>query len=104
LTACEESLRNAEHTSRYDLIAVDLPDRRKFANKGVLMPFDKVMDLARSDPADFHTAGWKAAHWVAVVCLQPMPERTPFYRHDLFAEAGLEPLRQRPAFDSAKAL
>ena len=90
----EEALRNAKRDlSRYDIIAVDLPWIGEFAEKGVLMPLDQVMDLARLDPADFHTAGWKAAHWdgrAYGVPAQTTPELL-FYRRDMFAEAGLEP-------------
>ncbi|MFD1341273.1 ABC transporter substrate-binding protein [Litorisediminicola beolgyonensis] len=90
----EEALRNAERTaSRYDIIAVDLPWIGEFAEKGVLKPLDEVMDLARIDPADFHTAGWQAAHWdgrAYGVPAQTTPELL-FYRRDLFADAGLEP-------------
>lgn len=90
----EEALRNAgRDTSRYDIIAVDLPWIGEFAARDVLMPLDQVMDLARLDPADFHTAGWKAAHWggrAYGVPAQTTPELL-FYRRDLFAEAGLEP-------------
>lgn len=90
----EEALRNAERpTSRYDIIAVDLPWIGEFAEKGVLMPLDEAMDLSRLDPADFHTAGWKATHWGARVYGVPS-QTTPellFYRRDQFAEAGLEP-------------
>ncbi|MEV8468737.1 extracellular solute-binding protein [Fluviibacterium sp. DFM31] len=89
-----EALRNAQRdASRYDIIAVDLPWIGEFAEKGVLTPLDQVMDLARLDPADFHTAGWKAAHWgdrAYGVPAQTTPELL-FYRRDLFAEAGLEP-------------
>ena len=90
----EEGLKNAARdTSRYDIIAVDLPWIGEFAAKNVLMPLDEVMDLARLDPADFHTAGWKAAHWggrAYGVPAQTTPELL-FYRRDLFAGAGLEP-------------
>ncbi len=90
----EETLRNAERpTSRYDIIAVDLPWIGEFARKGVLMPLDEAMDVARLDPADFHTAGWKATHWggrAYGVPAQTTPELL-FYRRDLFAEAGLAP-------------
>lgn len=90
----EEALRNAERTtSRYDIIAVDLPWIGEFATKDVLMPLDQAMDIARLDPADFHTAGWQAAHWggrAYGVPAQTTPELL-FYRRDLFAEAGLEP-------------
>lgn len=90
----EEALRNAERdTSRYDIIAVDLPWIGEFAAKGVLMPLETVMDLASLDPADFHAAGWEAAHWdgrAYGVPAQTTPELL-FYRRDLFAEAGLGP-------------
>jgi len=90
----EEALRNAERAvSRYDIVAVDLPWVGGFAERGVLMPLDEAMDVARLDPADFHTAGWKAAHWGGRpygVPAQTTPELL-FYRRDLFAEAGLEP-------------
>lgn len=90
----EEALRNAERaTSRYDIIAVDLPWIGEFATKSVLMPLDQLMDVNRLDPSDFHTAGWKATHWggrAFAVPAQTTPELL-FYRHDMFAEAGLKP-------------
>jgi len=90
----EEAVRNADRkSSRYDIIAVDLPWVGEFAERGILMPLDRAMDPARLDPADFHTAGWKAAHWGGRpygVPAQTTPELL-FYRRDLFAEAGLEP-------------
>ena len=90
----EEALRNAERgSSRYDIIALDLPWMGEFVEKKILMPLDEIMDVARLDPADFHTAGWKAAHWDGRpygVPAQTTPELL-FYRRDLFAEAGLEP-------------
>jgi multiple sugar transport system substrate-binding protein len=90
----EEAIRNAERSvSRYDIIALDLPWVGEFAERGMLMPLDEVMEIARLDPADFHTAGWKAAHWGGRpygVPAQTTPELL-FYRKDLFAQAGLEP-------------
>jgi len=90
----EEALRNAQRkASRYDIIAVDLPWIGEFATLGVLQPLDAIMDLERLDPADFHTAGWQAAHWGGRpygVPSQTTPELM-FYRQDLFREAGLEP-------------
>ncbi len=90
----EEALKNAARkTSRYDIIAVDLPWIGEFVERGVLMPLDEVLDIARLDPADFHTAGWKAAHWGGRpygVPAQTTPELL-FYRRDLFAAAGLAP-------------
>ncbi len=90
----EEALRNSERqSSRYDIVALDLPWIGEFAERGALMPLDEAMDIARLDPADFHTAGWRAAHWRGRpygVPAQTTPELL-FYRKDLFAEAGLEP-------------
>ena len=90
----EEGLKNAEREqSRYDIVAVDLPWIGEYARKGILMPLDEVMDVARLDPADFHTAGWTGAHWNGrpyAVPAQTTPELL-FYRRDLFAEAGLQP-------------
>lgn len=90
----EEAMRNAERkSSRYDIIALDLPWVGGFADEGILMPLDEAMDIARLDPSDFHTAGWKAAHWGGRpygVPAQTTPELL-FYRRDLFAEVGLEP-------------
>lgn len=90
----EEALRNARRpASRYDIIAVDLPWIGEFVEKGVIMPLDAALDIDRLDPADFHTAGWKAAHWggrAYGVPAQTTPELL-FYRRDLFSEAGLTP-------------
>lgn len=102
----EEALRNAERpTSRYDIIAVDLPWIGEFAESGVLLPLDEVMDIARLDPADFHPAGWQAAHWggrAYGVPAQTTPELL-FYRRDLFAEAGLlPPTRTDELLDAAR--
>ena len=104
----DEALRNAErNVSRYDIIAIDLPWIGEFAEKGVLMPIDEAMDLTRVDPADFHTAGWQAAHWNGRpfgVPAQTTPELL-FYRRDMFAKAGLEPPATTEALlDAAKAL
>ena len=104
----EEALRNAERpASRYDIIAVDLPWIGEFAEKNVLMPLDQVMAVDRLDPADFHTAGWQAAHWggrAYGVPAQTTPELL-FYRRDLFAEAGLEPPATTEALlDAARRL
>lgn len=90
----EEAIRNSERkVSRYDIIAVDLPWIGDFAERKTLMPLDEVMDVDGLDPADFHTAGWKAAHWGGRpygVPAQTTPELL-FYRKDRFAEAGLTP-------------
>jgi multiple sugar transport system substrate-binding protein len=104
----EETERNASRkSSNYDIIAVDLPWIGGFAEKNVLMPLDEVMDVARIDPSDFHTAGWQAAHWgdrVYGIPAQTTPELL-FYRKDLFAQAGLEPpTTTQELLNAAKAL
>ncbi len=90
----EEAIRNGDHaSSRYDIIAVDLPWVGEFVSRGLLTPLDSVLDIDRLDPGDFHTAGWRAAHWGGRpygVPSQTTPELL-FYRKDWFAEAGLEP-------------
>ncbi|WP_323785493.1 sugar ABC transporter substrate-binding protein [Thalassovita sp.] len=90
----EEAKRNAERKiSRYDIIALDLPWVGEFAERGMLIPIDEALDIARIDPSDFHTAGWKAAHWGGRpygIPAQTTPELL-FYRKDLFAQAGLQP-------------
>ncbi len=93
----KEALQNADlKSSRYDIIAIDLPWIGEFAEKNVLFPLDEIMDIDRLGPADFHTAGWRGAHWNEHpygVPAQTTPELL-FYRKDLFAEAGLEPPRR----------
>ena len=104
----EETMRNAQRkSSNYDIIAVDLPWVGEFAVKNVLMPLDEIMDIARIDPSDFHTAGWQAAHWggrAYGIPAQTTPELL-FYRKDLFAQAGLEPPKTtQQLLTAAKAL
>ena len=104
----EETMRNASRkSSSYDIIAVDLPWVGGFAQKNVLMPLDEVIDFARIDPSDFHTAGWQAAHWggrAYGIPAQTTPELL-FYRKDLFAQAGLQaPKTTRDLLNAAKAL
>jgi multiple sugar transport system substrate-binding protein len=65
----------------------------EFVEQGVIAPLTDVMDVSRLDPADFHTAGWRATHWGGRpygVPSQTTPELM-FYRKDWFAEAGLPP-------------
>lgn len=92
----QEILKNAERkASRYDIIAFDLPWLGELVENGILMPLGEAIDLRALDPADFHTAGWKATHWNGApygVPAQTTPELF-FYRKDLFAEAGIEPPR-----------
>ena len=92
----EEALKNgARKVSRYDIVAVNLPWIGELAIKGVLQPLDPLLDLDEVDVADFHPAGWRAAHYQGRpygVPLQTTPELL-FYRKDLLARAGLLPPR-----------
>jgi multiple sugar transport system substrate-binding protein len=92
----EEALKNgARKVSRYDIVAVNLPWIGEFAVNGVLQPLDPLLDLDEVDVADFHPAGWRAAHYRGRpygVPLQTTPELL-FYRKDLLAAAGLLPPR-----------
>lgn len=104
----EEAIRNATRkASRYDIVAVDLPWIGAFAEQDILMPLNQAMEIARVDPADFHSAGWQAAHWggkLYGIPAQTTPELL-FYRKDLFAEAGLEPPTTTEALlEAAKTL
>jgi multiple sugar transport system substrate-binding protein len=104
----EEALRNFDRkVSRYDIIAVDLPWIGEFAEKGILLPLDSILDVERLDPSDFHTAGWQGAHWGGRpygVPSQTTPELL-FYRKDWFAEAGIEPpATTGQLLDAARAL
>ena len=104
----DEALRNAERqASRYDIIAVDLPWIGEFVEKGVLLPLDEVMDVARLDPADFHTAGWRRRIGAVGPTACPARRRRSFCStaRDLFAEAGLEPPPTTEAvLEAARAL
>ncbi len=102
-----EALRNAERrVSLYDIMAVDLPWVGEFATRRILLALDDVMDVQRLDPSDFHTAGWRAAHWAGRpygVPSQTTPEVL-FYRRDRFAELGLEPpVTTKAVLDTARA-
>lgn len=104
----EEVLQNADRpTSRYDIIAVDLPWIGELAEKKILLPLDEILEIERLDPADFHTAGWQSAHWGGrpyAVPSQTTPELL-FYRKDWFAEAGLQPPRTtQDVLDAARVL
>jgi multiple sugar transport system substrate-binding protein len=92
----EEALKNAERkTSRYDIIAANLPWVGEFASRGALRPLDDLLDFDEIDVADFHPAGWRGSHYQGQlygIPLQTTPEVL-FYRKDLLAEAGLSPPR-----------
>jgi multiple sugar transport system substrate-binding protein len=85
----QEALRNAERKhSRYDIIAVDLPWIGEFAEKGVLMPLDEVMDIdGWIRPISTPPAGARP-HWGGVPYGVPEPDhaRAAVLPQGLFAE------------------
>lgn len=81
----------AEPSSRYDLVAVDLPWIGQLAEEGAIEPIDEIVADARFNPSDFHSAAYKASSWAGAqygLPIQPTPELL-FCRSDLFEEAGL---------------
>lgn len=89
-----EGLKNAEaKASRYDIIAIDLPWIGEFAQKGVLLPLDELIERERLHGSDFHPASWQGCRYRDqqwAVPIQTTPEIF-FYREDIFEEAGLAP-------------
>lgn len=87
-----EIMKNAARaTSRYDLIAVDLPWIGQLATQGIVDPIDDIMLESRHNPSDFHNAAFRGSSWQGRqygLPIQPTAELL-FYRSDLFAEAGL---------------
>lgn len=87
-----EIMADAERTSsRYDLVAVDLPWIGQLAIEGVIEPLDEVMREEHYNPSDFHNAAYRGSSWNGSqygLPIQPTAELL-FCRADLFAEAGL---------------
>ncbi|ETX13915.1 ABC transporter substrate-binding protein [Roseivivax halodurans JCM 10272] len=87
-----EIMENSERkTSKYDLVAVDLPWIGQLATEGVIDPLDDLMEEARYNPSDFHNAAYRGSSWnnrQYGLPIQPTAELL-FCRSDLFAEAGL---------------
>ncbi|TRD22232.1 ABC transporter substrate-binding protein [Palleronia caenipelagi] len=88
----DEIMKNAANrVSKYDLVAVDLPWIGQLATEGVIAPLDDIMEAARYNPSDFHTAAYRGSCWSGQqygLPIQPTAELL-FCREDLFAEAGL---------------
>lgn len=86
-----EIMENASReTSRYDVVAVDLPWMGQLAEAKVLESLDEIITRERFNPSDFHTAAYKGSSWAGVqyaLPIQPTAELL-FCRSDLFQEAG----------------
>lgn len=87
-----EIMENAERgTSKYDLVAVDLPWIGELADAGVIEPLDEIMAEEKYNPSDFHSTAFRGSGWRNQqygLPIQPTVELL-FCRSDLFGEAGL---------------
>ncbi len=79
--------------SSHDLVAVNFPWVGEFAERGMLLPLNSLINLDELNPEDFHPPSWRAAHWHGQCYGIPVETTSEvlMYRTDLFAEAGLKP-------------
>ncbi len=83
----------AAKTSRYDIVACDLPWFGEMAAAGVLLPLDELIRETRLDTHDFHAEVLASARYRGKqygIPVQSAPEML-VIRRDLFAAAGIEP-------------
>lgn len=89
----DEIIANAEsRSSKYDLVAVDLPWIGQLAKARAIEPLDEIMQSENYNPSDFHTTAYRGSCWRKRqygLPIQPTIELL-FCRADLFAESGLE--------------
>ena len=90
----EAILANAGRTtSRYDLVACDLPWFGELASKGILQPLDRFIRRDAYDLSDFHSVAVQSTRYAGRqygIPLQTTPELL-CYRKDIFEQAQLEP-------------
>jgi len=80
-------------TSRYDLVACDLPWFGELASKGILQPLDRFMRRDAYNLSDFHPVAVQSTRYAGQqygIPLQTTPELL-CYRKDIFEQAQLEP-------------
>lgn len=90
----DEAVENSgREKSNYDLIAVNFPWIGEFAERGMLLPLDTLIDVDALSPTDFHAASWRASHWGGRCYGIPIETTSEvlMYRTDLFAAEGLQP-------------
>ena len=89
----DEIMENTRRgTSKYDLVAVDLPWIGQLASAEVIDPLDEIMQDESYNPSDFHTTAYRGSCWrnrQYGLPIQPTVELL-FCRADLFGEAGVE--------------
>jgi len=89
----EAVLNAARDRSAHDLVSINLPWVGEFAEKGLLLALDDIIDIERLDPTDFHPASWKACHWNGKCYGIPVETTCEvlMYRSDLFYDKGFLP-------------
>jgi multiple sugar transport system substrate-binding protein len=90
----DEAIENSSREkSSYDLVAVNFPWIGEFAERGLLLPLDELIDIEALEPTDFHAASWRASHWRGRCYGIPVETTSEvlMYRTDLFAQEGIEP-------------
>ena len=104
----EEILENSKlKSSRYDIIACDLPWFGEMADKGFLLPVDDLIVESGLDLSDFHKVALASARYRGVqygLPVQTTPELL-VVRRDLCEEAGIGiPFTIRDTLDTARRL
>jgi multiple sugar transport system substrate-binding protein len=87
----EITLNAKAATSKYDIVAIDLPWLGEFADQKIVMPLTEIIEREKYPFSDFHHTAWKASSYNDdhyALPIQPTAELL-FYRTDLFKEAGL---------------
>lgn len=90
----DEAVENSgREKSSYDLVAVNFPWIGEFAERGMLLPLDTLIDIEALSPTDFHAASWRASQWGGRCYGIPVETTSEvlMYRTDLFAQEGIQP-------------
>ncbi len=87
-----EIMVNADRkSSKYDIVAVDLPWIGELAEQGVVQPLNDIIAETRYNSSDFHNAAWRGSSWRGQqygLPIQPTVEVL-FCREDIFSQIGL---------------
>ncbi|MDF2185693.1 extracellular solute-binding protein [Grimontia hollisae] len=90
----DEVIENAAlPSSKYDIMAVDLPWFGEFVERGAITPLTALIEKHRYRFSDYHTSAWKGSSYRGEqygIPIQPTVELL-FYRKDLFQSLGLPP-------------
>jgi multiple sugar transport system substrate-binding protein len=80
-------------TSKYDIVACDLPWFGEMAHRGLLLPLDAMIEPPEFDASDIHPEAMASTRYRGVQYGIPIITTAEIlvYRTDLFAAAGIEP-------------